>query len=217
MGICVYLTTWGSESSQHACPFSLVFALITLPIGCAHQPERIQVANVSPDSAAQQAIATCDANGDSLLEESELTQSPGLRAGFARINTDGDDKLTASEIATRICTVKGTRIALTTCHYQILLNKQPVSKAKVTLTPEPFQGESLKPATGETDGMGMVLLRSQGATAPGVAPGFYRLSISKPNAAGKEQIPAKYNQESTLGVEVAPDVNAGIITIHLDG
>ena len=42
----------------------------------------------------------------------------------------------------------------------------------------------------------------------GVHCGMYRVAVTKNGLDGKESVPAKYNTETTLGLEVAPDVPA---------
>jgi hypothetical protein len=92
----------------------------------------------------------------------------------------------------------------------------PVVDAVVKLVPEAFLGPGLTPATGTTDRAGLAVV-SQAKTAgdaPGVSPGFYRVEITK-----ESEIPAKYNADTTLGIEVAadsPQVLAGNITFELE-
>jgi hypothetical protein len=86
--------------------------------------------------------------------------------------------------------------------------------ATVTLIPEKFLGDAVKPASGVTDGLGVANLATAGAEVPGVACGMYRVEVSKKNAVGRETIPTRYNQETILGVEVGPD-RQGILRLAL--
>ena len=71
-------------------------------------------------------------------------------------------------------------------------------------------------ATGKTDQNGMAMLSiptSGPGDPPGVAPGFYRVEITKDG----EKIPAKYNTETIFGQEVALDAegNSGRDQVRL--
>jgi hypothetical protein len=67
--------------------------------------------------------------------------------------------------------------------------------------PERFMGPSVKPARGVTDESGACLLAVEGEEIEGVHCGIFRIEVSKPDANGKETIPARYNSASTLGVD----------------
>ena len=60
----------------------------------------------------------------------------------------------------------------------------------------------------------MCLGRERREGAAGVPPGFYRVQVTKSG----ENIPAKYNRETTLGHEVARDAagNEGAIRLDLN-
>ena len=65
----------------------------------------------------------------------------------------------------------------------------------------------MKAAEGTTrnDGTTHILISPSNPDEAGVHLGFYRVEISKKGADGKELIPARYNTESELGIEVARD------------
>ena len=91
---------------------------------------------------------------------------------------------------------------------KVLMNNRPVNGATVTFEPEDFLGGVVHQATGLTDADGFTPMelakehRPHANVRSGVAPGLYLVRISK-EVNGKELIPAKYNEETTLGVEVA--------------
>jgi hypothetical protein len=76
----------------------------------------------------------------------------------------------------------------------------------VTLIPESFLGSSFKRAAGTSDANGIVRFRTAGMDVDGVPCGLYRAEISKQDEAGKEILLPRYNAQSTLGCEVAPDL-----------
>jgi hypothetical protein len=73
------------------------------------------------------------------------------------------------------------------------------------LEPEKFLGSGVKPASGVTDRDGSAALKAEGQDLPGVQFGFYRVRISKKDGQGRETLPARYNTQTTLGCEIAPD------------
>ena len=72
--------------------------------------------------------------------------------------------------------------------------------------PEKFLGPDFQTASAVTNAAGVVSLIAPGPKdeRPGVPPGFYRVEITKPGLA----IPAKYNTETILGIEVSDDLAA---------
>jgi len=58
--------------------------------------------------------------------------------------------------------------------------------------------------TGVTDAHGFAFPEGQNAKYPGIYLGLYRVEISKKED-GRETIPAKFNSETTLAIEAAPD------------
>lgn len=174
--------------------------------GCAGSP--IEAPKFDAGTAGRQAAATCDANGDGVLDKAELAKCPALLAALPRIDKDNSGTLTEAEIAARIGTYGDLNVALLPFKCVVLLDDQPLVQATVTLVPEKFLGDASKLASGVTDKAGNALLsipehREQGLA--GVHCGLYRVEIRK-EAGGQDQVPAKYNTETTLGQEVAFDV-----------
>jgi Ca2+-binding EF-hand superfamily protein len=177
--------------------------LAALVVGCGCGSE---VPAYSPSSSAAQAIKLYDANGDGDLDESELKSCPSLRVALPQIDLDNNGKLTAAEISTRIASYQKQALTAMSLEALILSNGQAVPKAEVTLVPEEFMKDSLRPAKGTANEAGQAFLTTPGLTAAGVQLGLYRVQISKPGPAGEETIPPQFNTETTVGVEVSLDV-----------
>jgi hypothetical protein len=183
----------------------LLLAGLTLGMqpGCSGG-ETLTPAHYSPDEAAKQIMADYDTNRDGFLDAKELERCPSLKHSLEFIDQNGDKRLSAEEIAARIQIYADSQVAIkaTGCH--VTLDGKPLQGATVTYVPEKFMGPSLRRASGVSDQNGSVNLKVDGENLPGVQPGFYRVEISKKNASGQESIPARYNQDTTLGTEVNP-------------
>ena len=158
------------------------------------------------DSAASEAAITeYDGDGDGAIGGQELTQVPALKSALQQIDSNGDGQITADEIKARIGAWRDSRIALTQLLLSVRLDGRPLPGAQVTIVPEKFLGPAVKPAQGKTDERGMVNLKiSDERDESGVHLGFYRIEVSK-KSGEKETIPERYNSQSILGIEVAPD------------
>ena len=186
----------------------LTLALVLLSIlltGCSYQEARVHPQHLSPSQAAAEAMAEYDSDGDGFIDSRELEASPPLRSALSRMDTDGDGRLSEAEIAARLENWVESKVALFPVGCQVFLNGRPLADATVRLEPEPFLGDDFKVVVGHTTDMGGVQLETlPGMPIPGFPPGLYRVRISK-TVNGKEIIPAKYNEETILGQEVATD------------
>jgi hypothetical protein len=220
--------------------FGLVGVAALAVSGCGGKaPSAVKPMEIASD-AGTQAIKKYDKNHDDALDYEELAKAPGLRAGVAKIKNlttfHGPKpspeklkeqlksaKITAEEIDARIAEWKkypAGRISVSCRVYrkQGGGKPQPLAGAEVKLVPEDFLGPGLTTGTGTTDknGSANVSQPSQDVPpAPGMSPGYYRVEITK---AG-ENIPPKYNKDTTLGVEVAsdsPDLEGGGMKFELE-
>jgi hypothetical protein len=170
---------------------------------------------LSPDLAGQEALADYDTNKDGFLDAKEIEKCPGLKHGLKSVDRDGDGKVSAKEIADRLRFYQERQIAVTDVSCEVMMDTSPLVGAVVTFTPERFLGPAVKPATGTTLQNGYVELRMEGESLPGLHCGFYRVTVSKKDGGGKETLPARYNTQTTLGFEVAPDMREANFLIKL--
>ncbi len=159
-------------------------------------------------------MAEYDANPDGYLDSKELERCPALKSSLKAFDRNGDGRLSQQEIADRLTAYRSSVIGRINCSCQVLWKRKPLAGARVTFTPEAFLGPSFVSASGVTDEHGQVVLQSEGATEPGLACGLYRITVSKKDATGRETIPARYNEHTILGREVAPAMRQGL-TLHL--
>jgi hypothetical protein len=177
----------------------LITLLLVSSFGCMNS----RPATVHPDqieaAAGANAIAQNDLNKDTVLDATELEKLPGLKAAVNQVDANHDGKIVAEEIQTRIQTWRKSGVGRMTVACTVLQNQQPVANAIVKFVPEKFLGTGLPTAQGTTDAQGQATIAAPGEVG-GVSPGFYRVEITSAQA-----IPAKYNTETTLGVEIAAD------------
>ena len=155
---------------------------------------------VSPADAAQAAIAQYDTNHDGVISGDELDKCPALKAAAKRYSNGGDGKITADSLASQIAKWKGIA-SMSLCVVAVDLDGKPLDGATVTADPETFLGPQFKPATGKTDKTGRAKLKVSGK--PGAYFALYKVRVSK-MVDGKETIPARYNTNTTLGMDFTP-------------
>jgi hypothetical protein len=156
---------------------------------------------MDPGSVASEALAAYDADNDGAIAGGELDKCPGLKDGFALMDTNKDKRLSADEIEARVREYQSDKAGLLLLSVQVFLDGKPLTEAEVNVVPESFMGTAVKPAKGTTDAGGACTCRIEGSQYPGIHPGIYRIEVSKKNASGTETVPAKYNSETTLGIE----------------
>ncbi|NLF09718.1 MAG: hypothetical protein GX594_17315 [Pirellulaceae bacterium] len=165
------------------------------------KPKRIYPPSIDGYSSGWRAIEEFDLDGDKCISGDELLKCPGLKAAMGKIDANGDGKITAEEITNRIHAWQKSRLGRMSFACQVTLNGQPLADAEVKFVPEKFLGEAVPVATGKTDDNGMAMIKIPDKLPPGVAPGLYRVEITKDG----EKIPAKYNTETIFGQEIAID------------
>jgi hypothetical protein len=173
-------------------------------MGCGNSlPPRI-VPDLPDASAASKALELYDTNHDGFLDAEELEKVPGLRAAIKQVDTNKDGKISAQEIAERIKYWADSRTARTPVRCRVTRNGQSLAGAKVAFVPEKFLGGTLLSGSGTTSAAGYATITCThvaDAAVPGLSPGFYRVEITKDG----ENIPARYNTETTFGAEVSSE------------
>lgn len=193
------------------------FAFLAL-IGCSGKPGRLLPPDI-PAEAGQEAVTKYDGNGNGAIDGDELAKVPALKAALSRVDKNGDGQVSADEINERIEAWRASRTALMRYVVTVQRDKRPLDGATVTLVPEGFLGSAVKTAKGTTRGSGSASIEiSNNPDESGVQLGYYRIEVTKPDASGKEQLPARFNTETELGVEVSrDDPNADHLILNLTG
>jgi hypothetical protein len=176
---------------------------------CTFHSTGLRPPSIDARAAGEAAITQFDTNGDHLLAGPELDRIPAIRSALGKFDSNGDKQVSAEEIASRIESWQIVPVAAIPLNCSVRVSRQPLAGATIELIPEPFLGDQLRPARGTTDNSGFAYLSmtSDDGNMPalsGVQCGLYKVRIAKLNGA-KPAIPAKYNTETILGLEVAPD------------
>ena len=192
--------------------------LATCCLGCSGAQSRLDQPGID-SNAATAAIERYDGDGDGMIGGDELAKVPAFKSALKRIDTDGDGKISAAEIENRLAVWHNSQLALTRVVVVVRQNGRPVPDAEVILVPENFLGSEVKPAKGTTDATGTAYVKiSDHPDERGVHLGFYRVEVSKKKPEGTEAIPARYNTQTEVGVEVAPDdAEIGRLIIDMRG
>lgn len=186
--------------------------LLCIAIGCSRAPKNLSPPPLDPDAAAAKAMELFDENSDGTLDRSELANSPGLKACLKTTDSDRDGSLTQQEIRDRLQVFVDSGTAIRSFQVELRRRGGEARNLKLTAVPEPFLQEYIEPATGETNVAGVVTpnieftdpeIRKQGYG--GMRLGMYRLQIESLDG---KTIPAKYNEDTELGIEVGLDHHA---------
>jgi hypothetical protein len=185
----------------------LVALALTLLPGCGTGGD-LKPPTYSPEAIAQEALAQYDSNHDGYLDAKELERCPSLKNSLPAMDSSGK-RVSADELAQHIRMYTDSQVALVQVGCKVMLDGRPLDGATVTYVPEKFMGSSIKSASGVSNKQGSVSLTAEGEKLPGVQPGFYRVQVSKKSPTGQETIAARYNQNTTLGIEISPHQRRG--------
>jgi hypothetical protein len=164
-------------------PFTFILLTFCSAAGCWGGPTPVSAPSLSPQAAAQAAMAEYDVNRDGFLDAQELVRCPALAHGLKALDKNGDKRISADELAERLEAFAASNVGLVGIPCSVQLDGKPLEGAKVTLRPEKFMGESFKPASGVSDHKGHVLLRTEGQDLPGAHWGYFQLEVWKTDAA----------------------------------
>jgi hypothetical protein len=150
---------------------------------------------------SQAVFAKADADSDGFLTVAELAVVPGLKSAIDVLDTDGDKRLSSTEVSTWLQDLRDSRVARALAGILVSQKGKPVPDALVKLVPDPVMDGNLSEAEGRTDEVGYVSPRINGSDLAGASLGIYRVEITGKGVDG-HPIPAKYNTETILGIAV---------------
>ncbi|QDT69447.1 EF hand [Planctomycetes bacterium MalM25] len=191
----------------HSDPVLGSVLVLLAAVGCGSGPAAPRLPSVDANSAASDAMRLYDRNGDGTLDADERVASPALAKAARSIDSDGNGSIDQREICAYIESWKESGTALVDVIAEVVLDGAPLTDAELIVEPEPFLGDAYSIARSSTDASGLATFVGAHPQLPGLPVGFYRVRVSKKDAAGRERIPASYNDATELGIVVA--ANAG--------
>lgn len=173
-------------------------------VGCFGAKESVGAPELDAPKMTDDAMALCDADGDGFITSTEVKASPALKFAMDDIDLDGDGKLSRDELKERFDIYVTTATGLKSVSLFVRRgskNGDGLVGATVRLVPEPFMADYIEEAEGEVidPSNGMVEIMTLPPN-PGVRVGMYRVEIESDDM----KVKAKYNTETTLGIEVPP-------------
>jgi hypothetical protein len=182
--------------------FSCFAAMVSF-VGCGGStPGGI---SFNPAQSAKLAMEDYDENGDGLIDFAEADKCPAIKVAFKRIDSDGNESISYTELRTRIEYFITADSTIISGEVEIKKGSEALKGAVVTFTPERFMGNLIKASKGVTDADGIAYMSGQESSFPGIYLGYYRVQVSKIED-GQETIDAKYNTETTIGYEATDDL-----------
>ncbi len=174
-----------------------------LVVGCSRAPTGIAPPKLNPGDTAARALSEYDSNGDQMLTKKELQECPGLLASIDRLDKDGNDSISASELESELSEIEKQGAGLVAISCLVRRNAQPLEGATVKFVPETFLADLIKPASGITARDGTTspsvadeeLPREYRGRLHGVNCGIYRVVVTHPSF----EVPAKFNTHTTIG------------------
>ena len=196
---------WMKFSYQYLILFCFLGATV---IGCGKAKGRVEAPVLNAEAMADGAMDLCDSNSDGFISSSELKASPALKFSKDDIDTDGDGKLSRDELLERFNIYVDTSVGLQGITLNVRkgsVNGDGLMGATVRLVPEPFMADYIEEAEGEVNdpSNGLVEIMTL-PPDPGVRVGMYKVVIES----DEFKIPSKYNDNTTLGIEVPPITSA---------
>ena len=179
--------------------------------GCDGRPKRIYPPKINAAKAGPAAMEMYDANKDGKLDAEELKKVPSL-IPIAKESKDG--VLTAETITELLKKWTEGRVGRVTWAIKFLHNGKPLTDATVQLVPEKFLGVDIKiePAKTDTTGCAGFTVPVKSVEDPkGIPLGLYRIEVTKDG----ETIPAKYNTETILGIDVTGGQAGNVPQVNL--
>jgi hypothetical protein len=159
---------------------------------------------IDAKKSGQTAVRKLDINKDGKLSVYELSKCPGLKAALSRLNTDSLGYITADSISERIEHWQEFKYDVMKIVCIVTHNGKPLEDACVRFEPEDFLENMIDIASGTTNNKGIASITTKFPYTDeplGVLLGYYRVSITKHGL----DIPKKFNIDTVLGIEVAPD------------
>ena len=179
------------------------FVCLLFAAGCTGGGDPIAPPKVDPATAAAAALSEYDTDSDGKISKSEAKLSAlDPAAGW---DSDGDGGISETEITERLTRYEALAPGIQSMTCTVVYRNRPLEGAEVIFEPESFLGGSVETGSGTTDLEGTAEMVAQDIikddpTLRGIRASLYKVRITHPDV----NLPAKYNDETTLFFELSP-------------
>lgn len=171
--------------------------------GCPDGGGTITAPKLDPAAAAAAAVQEYDSDSDGFIDKTEAKAS--VLDPAAGWDADGDKKISEDEIRERLDRYEKLSPGIQSMTCTVRYRGRPLADADVVFEPEAFLGGAVEVGTGTTDIEGVAEMVAQevvknNPTHRGIRASLYKVRITHPEV----ELPAKYNDETTLFFELSP-------------
>ena len=114
----------------------IAMVAILVLVGCSSHPQAPQFPELDPGIVATKAIQQFDADGNKLLDSTELTNCPSLAASMKRLDQDNDGQVSEQELKSRLSDWLNSGTALVGAIVQVTINGKPLVGPKLRWSPK---------------------------------------------------------------------------------
>lgn len=172
-------------------------------------PSRVEAPQMDPEAISTACMEQCDKDGDGFISSKEAKEhAPGLAYAFRQLDVDPEDKkLSKEEVRQRFQDYVDSKMGVKGFNcFVVTRSGRALADGHVRLVPEDFMLGTVEAGEGDVvddvTGMAEVAYPNDEGLF-GMRAGMYRVEITSPTV----KIGAKYNEQTTLGVEVSPFTN----------
>ena len=187
------------------CRCVIVTGLLPLFLGCFGGPTRIEAPKWDVDAITAACMSQADTDGDgSITKQEAKDNAPSLNYALQALDADQDGQLSEEEVRQRFVDLANAKTGVQGFGAKFTYKGRPLPGGQARLVPEPFLEGVVEAAEGTIDQYtGSANFDIPGDDYYGVRPGMYRIEVTS----DRVKIPAKYNDETELGIDVSPFTN----------
>jgi hypothetical protein len=185
--------------------FVIFAGLFPTLLGCFGGPSRIEAPKWDVDAITAACMSQADADGNGSISKQEAKDNaPSLAYALQALDANQDNELSEDEVRQRFVDLANAKTGVQGFGAKFTFKGRPLPGGKARLVPEPFLEGVIEPAEGMiNEDTGSADFDIPGDDYYGVRPGMYRIEVTSERV----KIPAKYNEETVLGIDVSPFTN----------
>lgn len=193
------------RSDSMLCRCFFVLGFCSLLTGCFGGPSRVEAPKWDVDAIMAACMKQADTDGDGVVTKQEAKdKAPSLEYALQALDSDKDGKLSEDEIRQRFVDLANAKTGVQGFGVKFTYKGRPLPGGEARLVPEAFLEGVIEAAEAPIEPVtGTASFDIPGDDYYGVRPGMYRIEVTS----DKVKLPAKYNEETELGIDVSPFTN----------